>query len=370
VSAALVIVLPMVALAQRLAPGAGRRVACKGIRHELRERFNQLVVTSLSIPALGALPPVSNAGADLSGRMWAMPELPEVEALVRFLDDRTRGRELVSSDLYSIAALKTFDPPFESINGRRALGWTRRGKYLCCDLSDPGDGDLWLVIHLARAGWIKWWDFSSTPGSTKPAPVGARKGRGPIAMRIEFEGSVGFDVTEMGTQKRLAIWVVEDPARIEGVATLGVDPLDPAFTTERLSQILKDESGTVKTVLARQSAIAGIGNAYSDEALHAARLSPFKAANRLAPHDVELLHDAVVEVVKEAADREAGLAASELKGDKKRSMRVHGRTGEKCPVCGDVVREVSFATKSLQYCATCQTGGKPLADRRMSRLLK
>jgi formamidopyrimidine-DNA glycosylase len=189
-------------------------------------------------------------------------------------------------------------------------------------------------------------------------------------MSVGLEGGVGFDVTEMGSQKRLAIWVVTDPSQIEGIATLGIDPLDPDFTKERLAQILSEESGTVKTVLARQSAIAGIGNAYSDEALHVAKLSPFKPAARLSDEELARLHDAVVSVVSEAADRALGLAASELKGDKKRSMRVHGRTGEKCPECGDTVREVSFSTRSLQYCPTCQTGGKPLADRRMSRLLR
>jgi formamidopyrimidine-DNA glycosylase len=297
-----------------------------------------------------------------------MPELPEVEALVRFLDDKTRGLAVVTCDLSSIAALKTFDPPLESIVGRHVAGWSRRGKYLCCDLSSEDLGDLWLVMHLARAGWVRWWDHSGT--TKKPATTAARKGKGPIALRMEFDGSVGFDVTEMGTQKRLAIWAVKDPDEIEGLAILGIDPLDPGFTTERLQEILSAEKGNVKTVLARQSAIAGIGNAYSDEALHAAGLSPFKAAAKLGPEDVSRLHDAVVEVVTEAADRAAGLPASELKGDKKRAMRVHGRTGEQCPVCGDVVREVSFATKSLQYCATCQTGGKALADRRLSRLLK
>ncbi len=298
-----------------------------------------------------------------------MPELPEVEALVRFLNDKTRGLEVIECDLSSIAALKTFDPPIDEIVGQTVSAWSRRGKYLCCNFGVlPDQPGLWLVMHLARAGWVRWWDHSGT--SKKPTPAGARRGKGPIAMRIEFEGSVGFDVTEMGTQKRLAIWAVKNPDEIEGLATLGIDPLDPGFTTERLQEILSAEKGNVKTVLARQSAIAGIGNAYSDEALHAAGLSPFKAAAKLAPDDVSRLHDAVVEVVTEAADRAAGLPASELKGDKKRAMRVHGRTGEECPVCGDVVREVSFSTKSLQYCATCQTGGKPLADRRMSRLLK
>jgi formamidopyrimidine-DNA glycosylase len=294
--------------------------------------------------------------------MDPVPELPEVEALVRFMDEHTRGLEILSCELSSIAALKTFDPPLDSLVGARIARWTRRGKFLCCDA-----GDAWLVIHLARAGWIKWQEPTLPPKPPRPA---RNRGRGPIALSIGLEEGFGFDVTEMGSQKRLAIWVVTDPAQVPGIATLGVDPLDPEFTVERLQKILSAEPGTVKTVLSRQSAIAGIGNAYSDEALHAAHLSPFKAAARLGPDDVQRLHDAVVSVVSEAAERALGLAASELKGDKKRSMRVHGRTGEQCPECGDTVREVSFSTRSLQYCATCQTGGKPLADRRMSRLLR
>jgi formamidopyrimidine-DNA glycosylase len=295
--------------------------------------------------------------------MSGVPELPEVEALVRFLDEHTRGLEILSCDLRSIAALKTFDPPLESIVGSRIAGWSRRGKYLCCEA-----GDSWLVIHLARAGWIRWRELPAVAGKGNGST--GRRSSGPLALSVRLEGGSGFDITEMGTQKRLAIWLVADPSEIEGVATLGIDPLDPGFTQERLRQILSEESGTVKTVLARQSAIAGIGNAYSDEALHVAKLSPFKPAARLSDEEVARLHTAVVNVVSEAADRAAGLAASELKGDKKRSMRVHGRTGEECPECGDTVREVSFSTRSLQYCPTCQTGGKPLADRRMSRLLR
>ncbi len=290
--------------------------------------------------------------------MSVVPELPEVEALVRFLDERTRGLEILSCELFSIAALKTFDPPLDSIVGSRIVGWSRRGKYLCC-----ATGATWLVIHLARAGWVRWREHPRDQ-------TAGRRGRGPLALSVGLEGGVGFDVTEMGSQKRLAIWAVTDTSQIEGIATLGIDPLDPAFTIERLQQILSKESGTVKTVLARQSAIAGIGNAYSDEALHVAKLSPFKPAAKLSADELERLHDAVVSVVTEAADRAAGLPASELKGDKKRSMRVHGRAGEKCPECGDVVREVSFSTRSLQYCPTCQTGGKRLADRRLSRLLR
>ncbi len=286
-----------------------------------------------------------------------MPELPEVEALTRFLSERISGRRVERCELAAIAALKTFEPPLPSVVGRPVTTVTRRGKYLCMDL----DG-LWLVLHLARGGWVKWKDKLPTDR--------ARPSRGPLALRMGFEGGSGFDVTEMGTEKRLALWVVGDPAEVEHVATLGVDALDPAFDVETLASLLARAAGNVKTVLAAQSIIAGIGNAYSDEILHVARLSPFKPARNLDGDEVARLHGAIRSVLGEAVTRAVGQEASELKGDKKRTMRVHGRAGEACPECGDVVREVSFATKSLQYCATCQTGGKPLADRRMSKLLR
>jgi formamidopyrimidine-DNA glycosylase len=286
-----------------------------------------------------------------------VPELPEVEALTRFLTQRVSGRRVERCELGAIAALKTFEPPLSSLVGRPALSVTRRGKFLCMDL----DGE-WLVMHLARGGWIRWTD--------KLPADRARPSRSPLALRVGFDGGSGFDVTEMGTEKRLALWVVADPDEVEPLATLGIDPLDSCFDIDTLAQLLAAASGNVKTVLAAQSIIAGIGNAYSDEILHVARLSPFKPARNLDRAEVERLHAAIVGVLAEAVARAVGQEASELKGDKKRAMRVHGRTGEACPECGDVVREVSFATKSLQYCATCQTGGKPLADRRLSKLLR
>jgi formamidopyrimidine-DNA glycosylase len=287
-----------------------------------------------------------------------MPELPEVEALVRFLDERSSGAVVERCQLGSIAALKTFEPPLEALEGRVIARWQRRGKYLEMDTTG-----VWLVLHLARGGWVHWWDVPPRA----PVRLG---GRGPLALRLALQGGHGFDVTEMGTEKRLALWVTADPAEIEGVATLGPEPLDPAFDRTRLAELLSGEKGTLKSALSRQSLVAGIGNAYSDEILHAAHLSPFKPAGSVDDAELDRLFDALRAVLGEAVARAVGLGASELKGDKKRAMRVHGRTGEACPVCGDVVREVSFASRSLQYCATCQTGGKPLADRRLSRLLK
>jgi len=294
--------------------------------------------------------------------MGVVPELPEVQALVEFLDGHLRGRRVDRCELGAVAALKTFDPSLDDLVGRPVTSCTRRGKFLCMDF----DG-LWLVVHLARGGWVKWWDSLPT--------TRARPTRSPIALRVgfaavDFAPSAGFDVTEMGTEKRLALWVVHRPEDVEPLASLGPDPTDQGFDPETLGRILSTASGTIKNALSTQSLIAGVGNAYSDEVLHAAKMSPFKPAARLTADEVARLHAALVSILGQATDRSSGRTAKELKGDKKRAMRVHGRTGEPCPVCGDVVREVSFATKSLQYCATCQTGGKPLADRRLSRLLK
>jgi formamidopyrimidine-DNA glycosylase len=286
-----------------------------------------------------------------------VPELPEVDALVHGLAARAAGHRIDRCQLASFSALKTVDPPLDQLVGRTIIGVERRGKYVCIDI----DGT-WLVIHLARGGWITW--YENLP------PTTLRPGRSPIALRVALDSGSGFDVTEMGTEKRLALWVVPVPEAVAPLAALGLDPLDPAFTVEHLATVLKETSATLKTALTTQSLIAGVGNAYSDEALHRAGLSPYKKTSSLDAVEVIRLHDAVVGVLSEAVERAAAVDVSELKGDKKRAMQVHGRTGEKCPVCGDTIRQVSFATKSLQYCPTCQTGGKPLADRRLSRILK
>ncbi|HEV3282492.1 MAG TPA: DNA-formamidopyrimidine glycosylase family protein [Acidimicrobiales bacterium] len=287
-----------------------------------------------------------------------MPELPEVEALTIGLADRMSGRRIERCQLASISALKTFDPPLEQAVGRTVAGAERRGKFVCIDL----DG-LWLVVHLARGGWVRWHETVPT-GTVRPG------GKSPIALRVALDDRSGFDLTEMGTEKRLAIWLVRSLEEVSPLAELGVDPLTPEFTVHRLAMLMKKASATVKSALTTQSLIAGVGNAYSDEALHRARLSPYKHTGKLNADEVARLHAAVVGVLREAVDRSAPLGIAELKGDKKRSMQVHGRTGQPCPVCGDTIRQVSFATKSLQYCPSCQTGGQPLADRRLSRLLK
>jgi formamidopyrimidine-DNA glycosylase len=286
-----------------------------------------------------------------------MPELPEVESLVRGLAERAGGLTVTRCELVSISALKTFDPPLRSLEGRKLVACTRRGKFLCLDLEER-----FLVFHLARSGFLRWRE------ELKPAP--ARQGRGPLALRVGFDDGSGFELTEMSREKRLAIYVVDELTAVPGIARLGIDALDPSLDEDKLARLLSSSSGTVKSVLADQDVIAGIGNAYSDEILHAARLSPFAIAARLGRDDVARVHESMVAILTDALDRSGGLAASALKAEKKRGMKVHGRKGDTCPDCGDVVREVSYATKSLQYCATCQTKGKVLADRRLSRLLR
>lgn len=291
-----------------------------------------------------------------------MPELPEVQALAEFLSEKALGKGISRVELAAISALKTFDPPLEALRGRTITAVGRRGKYLIVSTADEGGSALSLIFHLARGGWVRWRD-ALAPGRAKP-------GKGPLALRVGFADGSGFDVTEMGTEKRLAVWVVRSPDEVQGVARLGPDPLDPGFGRDELAAVLAGQSGHLKSVLTDQSVIAGVGNAYSDEALHAARLSPYKTAAKLADEELDRLSAALHSVLADAVKRSEGLPAAGLKAEKKSGLRVHGRAGLPCPVCGDKVREVSFATKAFQYCATCQTGGKPLADRRLSRLLK
>jgi formamidopyrimidine-DNA glycosylase len=322
------------------------------------------ITPSLDAAPEGAAPRAARAtilaGTDArpeSVTIAVVPELPEVEALTEFLDERVRDRTVEAVQSLSFAAVKTYDPPLDALRGVRLLGCTRRGKFLALQ----GES-LFLTIHLARAGWVRWRETLEL-GPTK-------LGRGPVALRIRLDDGSGMELTEQGTEKRLAVYVVRALDDVPGIATLGVDPFDPAFDVAALGRLLQGESGQLKHALTDQRLIAGVGNAYSDEALHVARLSPFRRASSLSDAEVATLHAALIEVLRDAVERSAGLPLTGLKSEKKTGLRVHGRAGEPCPVCGDTVREVSFATRSLQYCPTCQTGGRVLADRRLSRLLK
>jgi formamidopyrimidine-DNA glycosylase len=330
-----------------------------------------------------------------------MPELPEVEALADHLRRRAVGLTIGRIDVSALSVLKTFDPPINVLHGQTVAGANRWGKYLGVQV-----GELHLITHLSRAGWLRW--------SDKLAAAPLKPGKGPIALRVHLNEpskpgeapglnvagppapglnvagppapglnvagppapglkvagppAPGFDLTEAGTQKRLAVWLVDDPAKVPGIAALGPDAL--SLGPEELAGVLAGNSGRIKTVITDQKVIAGIGNAYSDEILHVAKLSPFATAGKLTDAQLAALHDAMISVLTDAVERSVGQQAATLKGEKRSGLRVHARTGMPCPVCGDTVREVSFADKSFQYCPTCQTGGKVLADRRLSRLLK
>jgi len=289
--------------------------------------------------------------------MVVVPELPEVEALAAFLRERAVGHFVARIDVAAIHVLKTYAPAPTSLAGQQVTGAGRHGKFLDLDC----DG-LHLVVHLARAGWLHWRE--------QLAPAPPRPGKGPIALRLHLDDGAGFDLTEAGTKKGLSVYIVTDPATVPGVARLGIDPLREDFTSEALAALTRSARQQLKGLLTDQTVIAGIGNAYSDEILHVARLSPFKLGAKLTPDEVERLHDAVVTTLRDAVQRSVGQGSATLKGEKRSGLRVHARTSLPCPVCGDTVREVSFADSSLQYCPTCQTGGQPLADRRLSRLIR
>jgi formamidopyrimidine-DNA glycosylase len=297
--------------------------------------------------------------------------MPEVEALVEFLRERAVGRAIVSARVAAIAALKTFDPPLHAIETRPIASVARHGKFIDLDIGTAADAaadpspvepSLHLVFHLARAGWLRWYDEI-------PATV-LRPGKSPIALRVRLDDGAGFDLTEAGTKKSLAVYVVRDPAEVPGIARLGPDPMTEAFTESDFAGVLGGRRMQVKRLLRDQSVLAGIGNAYSDEILHAAKMSPYKLAATLEADEVSRLYGAMRETLREALDEASGKPAAELKDAKRRRLRVHGRTGEACPVCGDTIRQVEFHDSTFQYCPTCQTGGKPLADRVLSRLLK
>jgi formamidopyrimidine-DNA glycosylase len=287
-----------------------------------------------------------------------MPELPEVEALAQHLREHAVGATVTRVDVASLTVLKTVQPAVSALHGCAVTAASRHGKFLAVHTEGPA-----LVVHLARAGWLRWSDAL--------APAAPRPGKGPIALRLHLSGGAGFDLTEAGTQKRLAAYVVDRAAGVAalpGISRLGPDAL--ALSRDGLAEVLRERTERLKTALTDQTVIAGVGNAYSDEVLHAARLSPYATAGRLADNALDRLHEALQRVLGDAVARCVGQDVARLKGEKRAGLAVHGRAGLPCPVCSGTVREVSFAERAFQYCPTCQTGGKPLADRRLSRLIR
>lgn len=312
-----------------------------------------------------------------------MPELPELVGLSSFLDTELHGQVLESLQIASFTALKTAGIQPAEMLGRVLESVGRQGKFVILRFgaSTTDDVGASLVFHLAKAGWLKFAANPTTAANpaTPTTPTTAAKKDGKRATPIKPGGyltaRLGFssntvDLTEAGTRKSLAIYLVRSPSEIPGIASLGPDPLAREFTEQALRSILAPKRAQIKGVLRDQKMIAGIGNAYSDEILHLARLSPFAPSNSLSDEQIHLLFEAIISILAEAVQAASGKPAADLKDAKRSGMRVHARTGKPCPVCGDTVREVAFADRTLQYCPSCQTGGKLLADRRMSKLLK
>jgi formamidopyrimidine-DNA glycosylase len=286
-----------------------------------------------------------------------VPELPEVTALAAYLRERAVGRHVDRAEVAALSALKTYDPPISAVAGLPVSDATRHGKFLDIVLGT----DLHLVVHLARAGWLHYRESFNSGTPLKP-------GKGPIALRVRLDDGSGFDLTEAGTKKSLAAYLVRDVRLVPGIAKLGPDAL--AADPDTFAARLRSRRGQVKGVLTDQSVLSGVGNAYSDEILHRAKLSPFAITDKLSDEAMARLYAATREVLTDAVQRSVGQKAATLKSEKRSGLAVHARTGLPCPVCGDTVREVSFADSSLQYCPTCQTNGKPLADRRLSKLVR
>ena len=275
-----------------------------------------------------------------------MPELPEVEALRRLLDDPVRVFPIERAGPAHIATLKTFEPPLSALEGRRLEGAERRGKRL---LFPTDDGELVLMIHLMSAGRLRY----LRPGEDGPKTP---------AFRLRFEGGAQLVLTEAGAKKRAGVWLLTPVQAEEELEHLGPEAL--GLGAERLGEILSRGSRRLHSLLRDQRALAGIGRAWANEILHRARLSPFALSTQLDQEEVERLAAAIQ---KELA---RGLELRERGASDKRVYRVHNRLGEPCYVCGTPLAWVDYEEHSVFYCPHCQTGGRLLADRRLSRLLR
>ena len=275
-----------------------------------------------------------------------MPELPEIEALRRLLDGPVSALPVAEAGPAHIATLKTFDPPLRELVGRRLAGAERRGKNL---LFPSDDGELVLRIHLMSAGRVRYLHAGE-------------KGPKAPAFRLAFQGGAQLLLTEAGSKKRAGVWLVAPDAVDAELAHLGPDAL--GLGPERLGEILRSDSRRLHPLLRDQRALAGIGRAWSNEILHAARLSPFALSAQLGDEEVARLAAAIDEELLRGLElRERGASNAQV-------YRVHDRLGEPCYVCGAPLARVDYEEHTIYYCPQCQTGGRVLKDRRLSRLLR
>ena len=282
-----------------------------------------------------------------------MPELPEVQELANFLDAHTTGRTIRTVDVLLPKAVKTQTPPITALVGAQVTAVTRIAKMLDVAVESPADGILHAVIHFGHDGWALWHD--SAPDDLRRAGEATLMAR----VRLSGDGSAGpaFDLTDAGQWKALTIHVVRSPADVPAVAKLGPDPTAPDFTEAEFAAILAGRRKQVKALMQDQSALAGIGNAYSDEILHAAQISPVVHAAMLSDEQVARLYAETRSVLIGATEGRRGVPPAELRASKIAALRVHRRTGETCWRCGGRIHEYSFSGAAAQYCPTCQTDG-------------
>ena len=279
-----------------------------------------------------------------------MPELPELEAFAIAQRTRLTAAPVESVPVAHFATVKTIDPPIASLAGQRFVEVRRRAKRL---LFATEAGPV-LMVHLMSAGRLL---------------VGAKRPRSAV-LAVRFESGTELVMTETGSKRRAGAWLLAGEALEAELDGLGPEPLDPAFTPQRLRQALAERPHQLHAFLRDQRAIAGIGRAFANEILHAARLSPFARSATLTDEELARLHAAVTGTLGEAVARLVPLSAGGLTTKADRGYRVHDRGGQSCPVCGNEIRNVSFDEHTVYYCPRCQTGGRVLADRRLSRLLR
>jgi formamidopyrimidine-DNA glycosylase len=275
-----------------------------------------------------------------------VPEYPEMEAWRRQLDDPVRAFPIAKAGPAHIATLKTYDPPLSVLEGRRLAGVERRGKRL---LFPTEDGELVLLLHLMTAGRLKYLRAGEA-GPKKPA------------FRLEFEGGAQLVLTEAGAKKRAGVWLLSPEQAEAELEHLG--PEAYRIGAERLAEICSEESRRLHSLLRDQRVLAGIGRAWANEILNHAQLSPYALTQDLTPSQVTRLADAI------DSELSRGLELRERGAKDERTYRVHRKLAEPCHVCGTPIAQVDFEEHTIYYCPSCQTGGRILKDRRLSRLLR
>ena len=276
-----------------------------------------------------------------------MPELPDLSAYLESLDRLVRNRRLVGVRLFNPFLLRTAVPPIAAVNGKRVVGFSRIGKRIVFELED----DLYLVLHLMIAGRLHW---------------EGKKTRHTLAL-FEFENGT-LSLTEAGSKRRASLHLVQGEAALKAMDPGGIEPLE--MSLEQFTSRLQGENHTLKRSLTDPRLFAGIGNAYSDEILHHAKLSPVALTKDLPPEDVARLYHSTQHVLQLWISRLRSEGVPEKVTAFRDGMAVHGKYGKPCPVCGAPVQRIVYAENETNYCARCQTGGRILADRALSRLLK